>query len=59
VYHRTVASLWKPYVAGTWQETNVAGFSGLQWPGYSSMDESMQDFYMNNDVTKARQSPPK
>ncbi|HEU5086537.1 MAG TPA: peptide ABC transporter substrate-binding protein, partial [Roseiflexaceae bacterium] len=59
VYHRTVASLWKPYVAGTWQETNVAGFSGLQWPGYSSMDESMQSFYMNNDVTKARQSPPK
>jgi ABC-type transport system substrate-binding protein len=59
IKHRTVASLWKPYVGGSWDEPNVAGFSGLQWPGFSSMSNSLQDFYMTKDVLSARSEPPK
>ncbi len=59
IYHRTVASLYKPYVVGKWAEKNIGGFSGMQWPGYSSMDDSLQSFYMSQAVTSARKEPPK
>jgi peptide/nickel transport system substrate-binding protein/oligopeptide transport system substrate-binding protein len=59
IYHRTVADLFKPYVVGKWAEKNIAGFSGLQWPGYSSMDDSLSSLYISNEVTKFRKEPPK
>ncbi len=59
IYHRTVADLFKPYVVGKWAEKNIAGFSGLQWPGYSSMDDSLSTLYISNEVTKFRKEPPK
>ncbi|NWG21908.1 MAG: peptide ABC transporter substrate-binding protein [Chloroflexi bacterium] len=58
IYHRTVADIYKPYVVGECFEPNVAGFAGLQWPGFSSMSDSMQTLYMSNEITKFRDKPP-
>jgi len=58
IYHRTVADIYKPYVVGECFEPNVAGFAGLQWPGFSSMSNSMQTLYMSNEITKFRDKPP-
>lgn len=58
IYHRTVADIYKPYVVGECFEPNVAGFSGLQWPGFSSMSNSMQTLYMSNEITNFRSEPP-
>jgi ABC-type transport system substrate-binding protein len=59
IYHRTVSDLVKPYVVGKWSEPNIAGFSGLQWPGYSSMSDSPSSLYISSEVTKFRSEPPK
>ena len=59
IYHRTVADIYKPYVVGECFEPNIAGFSGLQWPGFTSMSDSLQTLYMSNEVTKYRKAPPR
>jgi ABC-type transport system substrate-binding protein len=59
IYHRTVADLYKPYISGSAFDKNIAGFSGIQWPGFSSMDNSLQNVYLTSDVTKVRSEPPK
>jgi peptide/nickel transport system substrate-binding protein/oligopeptide transport system substrate-binding protein len=59
IYHRTVADLFKPYVIGSAFDKNIAGFSGLQWPGFTSMSNSMQFIYNSAEVTKFRTEPPK
>ncbi len=59
IYHRTVADIYKPYVVGECFEPNIAGFSGLQWPGFTSMSDSLQTLYISNEVTKYRKAPPR
>jgi ABC-type transport system substrate-binding protein len=59
IYHRTVADIYKPYVVGECFEPNIAGFAGLQWPGFTSMSDSMQTLYISNEVTRYRKAPPK
>lgn len=59
IYHRTVADLYKPYVVGPSFEPNIAGFSGIQWPGFTSMSSSLQGIYHTTGVQDARPEPPK
>jgi ABC-type transport system substrate-binding protein len=58
IYHRTVADLFKPYVVGPAFEPNVAGFSGLQWPGFSSMSNSLQGIYNSSAISEFRTEVP-
>ncbi len=58
IYHRTVADIYKPYVVGECFEPNIAGFAGLQWPGFTSMSNSLQTLYISDEVTKYRKGTP-
>ncbi|MFQ3631483.1 peptide ABC transporter substrate-binding protein [Roseiflexus sp.] len=59
IYHRTVADIYKPYVVGECFEPNIAGFAGLQWPGFTSMSDSLQTLYISDEVTKYRKGTPR
>ncbi len=58
VYHRTVADVMKPYMAGAALEKNKGGFSGLQWPGFSAYSTAPANLYINDTVGELREQPP-
>jgi peptide/nickel transport system substrate-binding protein/oligopeptide transport system substrate-binding protein len=58
IYHRTVADVMKPFIAGDFLEPNKGGFSGLQWPGYSAYSNAPSLMYINNTVEELRPEPP-
>lgn len=59
IYHRTVADLIKPYVKGSELEANKAGSAAIQWPGFAVTNKVPGSLYISNEVTQARQEPPK